>query len=152
VESHERERRERRLLEERTNELTAVNKELDMFSYSVAHDLRAPARAVDGFTRILEEDYGPRLDAEGRRLLGVVRTSMMRMGQLIDDLLTYARLGRQPLRTRRVQLEELVNQTIAELVAGREDRKIHFEIGSLGSAEADPALLKQALANLLGNA
>jgi light-regulated signal transduction histidine kinase (bacteriophytochrome) len=61
--------------------LTAVNRELDAFSYSVSHDLRAPVRAVDGFTRILEEDYGPRLDAEGRRLLGVVRTSMTRMGQ-----------------------------------------------------------------------
>ena len=152
AEAHERELNERRLLEEKTNELTAVNRELDMFSYSVAHDLRAPVRAVDGFARMLEEDYGGRLDAEGRRLLAVVRESCQRMGQLIADLLEYARLGRQPLRTRQVELEELVNQTMLELRAGREARRIDFAVGRLGTVEADPVLLKQALANLLGNA
>ena len=152
AEAHERELDERRLLEEKTNELTVVNRELDMFSYSVAHDLRAPVRAVDGFARMLEEDYSGRLDAEGRRLLAVVRESCQRMGQLIADLLEYARLGRQPLRTRQVELEELVNQTMLELRAGREARRIDFAVGRLGTVEADPVLLKQALANLLGNA
>jgi signal transduction histidine kinase len=152
VAAHERELIRGRLLQERTDELTAVNKELDMFSYSVAHDLRAPVRAVDGFARILEEDYGERLDAEGRRLISVVRESCGRMGQLIEDLLAYARLGRQPLRTRKVQLEELVNQTMAELRAGRESRRIEFAVGQLGTVEADPTLLKQVLTNLLGNA
>ena len=152
VEAFEGERRERQRVQEKTAELTAVNKELDAFSYSVSHDLRVPVRAVHGFARMLEEDYGERLDREGRRLLGVVRESAQRMGQLIEDLLAFARLGRQPLRTRRVQLDELVNQTIAELRAGREARKIEFAVGELGAADADPALLKQALANLLGNA
>ena len=152
VAARERELVERRLLQERTDELTAVNKELDMFSYSVAHDLRAPVRAVDGFARMLEEDYGHRLDAEGRRLVSVVRESCQRMGQLIGDLLEYARLGRQPLRTRQVHLEELVTQTMAELLAHREARRVDFAVGRLGTVEADPTLLKQALANLLGNA
>jgi signal transduction histidine kinase len=152
VEAHAGERARNELLRLKTAELTAVNKELDAFSYSVSHDLRAPVRAVDGFVRILEEDYGERLDAEGRRLLAVVRESAQRMGQLIEDLLAFARLGRQPLRTRQVQLEELVTQTMAELCAGREARRIDFAVGRLGTVEADPALLKQALANLLANA
>jgi signal transduction histidine kinase len=152
VESYDGERCERRRVEEKTAELAAVNKELDAFSYTVSHDLRTPARAVDGFARVLEEEYAARLDAEGRRLLGVVRESAQRMGQLIEDLLAFARLGRQPLRTRRVELEALVNQTIAELRMGREARRIDFAVGHLGVVEADPALLKQAFANLIGNA
>jgi signal transduction histidine kinase len=152
AEAFEGERRERRRVQEKTDELTAVNRELDAFSYSVSHDLRAPVRAVDGFVTILEADHGQRLDPEGRRLLAVVRESSQRMGQLIEDLLAFARLGRQPLRTMRVQLDDLVNQTITELRAGRESRRIEFAVGKLGVTEADPALLKQALANLLGNA
>ena len=152
VESYEGERRERRRVEEKTAELAEVNKELDAFSYTVSHDLRTPVRAVDGFARVLEEDYKERLDAEGRRLLTVVRESAQRMGQLIEDLLAFARLGRQPLKTRRVELEALVNQTIAELRIGREARRIDFAVGTLGAVEADPALLKQAFANLIGNA
>jgi signal transduction histidine kinase len=152
VESYEGERRERQRVEDKTVELAAVNKELDAFSYTVSHDLRTPVRAVDGFARVLEEEYAARLDAEGRRLLGVVRESAQRMGQLIEDLLAFARLGRQPLRTQRVELEALVNQTIAELRMGREARRIDFAVGRLGAVEADPALLKQAFANLIGNA
>jgi len=145
VKAHESERR-------KTAELLAVNKELDAFSHSVAHDLRAPLRAVDGYAGILEDDYAGRLDAEGRRLLGVVRTSSQLMGRLIDALLDFARLGRQPLRTQPVELEELVNQTIDDLRAGCRGRSIEFAVGKLGTAVGDPALLKQVLANLLGNA
>jgi signal transduction histidine kinase len=152
VEAYAAERRERRRVEEKTAELTAANKELDAFSYTVSHDLRAPVRAVEGFAAMLENEHGGRLDAEGRRLLGVVRDSARRMSQLIEDLLAFARLGRQPVRTRRVELEELVNQTLAELRAVSDDRRIDVAVGRLGAAEADPALLKQALANLLGNA
>lgn len=152
VEAFEGERRERRRVEDKTAELAAVNKELDAFSYTVSHDLRTPVRAVDGFARMLQEEHGSRLDAEGRRLLGVVRESAQRMGQLIEDLLAFARLGRQPLRTQQVQLEALVNQTMAELRAARDTRRIDFAVGQLGAVEADPALLKQAFANLLGNA
>ena len=93
------------------------------------------------------------MDAEGRRLLAAIRESAERNSRLIEDLLTFARLGRQPLSTERVELEALVRQTIQELRdAGANSRRIDFEVGALGAAEADPALLKQALANLLGNA
>src|SRR5882724_3674774 len=144
-EAHESERR-------KTSELQAVNKELDAFSHSVAHDLRAPLRAVDGYALALEESHAGGLDAEGRRLLGVVRASSQLMGRLIDALLDFARLGREPLRTRSVELDELVNQTIDELRSGLGGRTVDFVIGKLGTAVADPALLKQVLANLLGNA
>jgi signal transduction histidine kinase len=144
-EAHESERR-------KTSELQAVNKELDAFSHSVAHDLRSPLRAVDGYARMLEDTYAGGLDAEGRRLLGVVRASSQLMGRLIDALLDFARLGREPLRTRPVELDELVSQTIGELRSGLGGRTIDFVIGKLGTAVADPALLKQVLANLLGNA
>jgi len=145
VETHESERR-------KTSELLAVNKELDAFSHSVAHDLRAPLRAVDGYARMLEDAHADGLDAEGRRLLGVVRASSQLMGRLIDALLDFARLGREPLRTRPVELDDLVSQTIDELRSGLSGRTIDFVIGKLGTAVADPALLKQVLANLLGNA
>jgi signal transduction histidine kinase len=137
---------------ERTAELQAANKELDAFSYSVSHDLRAPLRAVDGYARMLEEDYGATLDAEGNRLLGVVRASSQQMGRLIDDLLAFSRLGREPLRTRPVQLDNLVQQIVDETRPTHNGRTIDFVVGNLGIAEADPALLKQALANLLSNA
>ncbi len=137
---------------ERTAELQAANKELDAFSYSVSHDLRAPLRAVDGYARMLEEDYADRLDAEGNRLLGVVRASSQQMGRLIDDLLAFSRLGRGELRTRPLQLNELVREIIDEERSGHDGRKIDFVVGDLGIADADPALLKQALANLLSNA
>ena len=152
VDAHERERAERLLLEQRTAELTAINKGLDAFSHSVSHDLRAPLRAITGFTQLLEEDYRERIDAEGRRLLGVVRESAVQMGLLIEDLLQFARLGREPLKTRKVELDELVNQTIAELRATRSSRRIDFAVGKLGSVVADPALLKHAVTNLLSNA
>ena len=145
VEAHESERR-------KTAELLMVNKELDAFSHSVAHDLRAPLRAVDGYAGMLEETYTGRLDAEGRRLLGVVRASSRLMGRLIEALLDFARLGRQPLRTQPVELDELVNRTIDELRAGCGGRSIEFAVGRLGTAVADPALLKQVLVNLLDNA
>jgi signal transduction histidine kinase len=145
VEANESERR-------KTSELQAVNKELDAFSHSVAHDLRSPLRAVDGYARMLEDAYAGGLDAEGRRLLGVVRASSQLMGRLIDALLDFARLGREPLRTRPVELDELVNQVIDELRANVGGRSVEFAVGKLGTAVADPALLKQVLANLLGNA
>jgi light-regulated signal transduction histidine kinase (bacteriophytochrome) len=150
--SRERERRQRQLVRERSAELTTANRDLEAFSYSVSHDLRAPLRAMDGYAKMLEEDYSDALGAEGRRLLGVVRGSGARMGQLIDDLLAFARLGRQPLSTRQVALGELVQETIDELRPQCAGRSVEFIVGELGAAEADPALLRQVLANLIGNA
>ncbi|HVK54691.1 MAG TPA: MASE4 domain-containing protein, partial [Burkholderiales bacterium] len=133
-------------------ELSLANRDLEAFSYSVSHDLRAPLRIMDGFAMMLERSYGEKLDAEGRRLLGVVRSNGQRMGQLIDDLLAFARLGRQPIQTQSIKLEDLVNQTIEEMNLDRNKHKIDFSIGDLGVASVDPALLKQALTNLIGNA
>jgi len=134
---------------ERTAELEAVNKELASFSYSVSHDLRAPLRAVDGYARMLEEDYAPRLDDEGRRLLTVVRESAGRMGQLIDDLLAFSRLGRQPLARQTVDSATLVREVIDEV---RGDSRASIEVGELQSTPGDRALLKQVWVNLISNA
>jgi signal transduction histidine kinase len=152
VEAYASERRERQLVQQRTNELLVLNQELDAFSYSVSHDLRGPLRAIGGFAHLLDETYGERLDVEGRRLLRMVLANQRHMGQLIEALLAFAHLGRQPLRTELVQLDTLVQQILTELHASGEGRWIDFTVGPLGSAEADPALLKQVLVNLLSNA
>jgi len=134
---------------ERTRELEAANKELESFSYSVSHDLRAPLRAVDGYARMLEEDYGPRLDDEGRRLLGVVRDSSRRMGELIDDLLAFSRLGRQELAKRPIDMTTLAREVIAKLAA---ESRAQVHLAALPAAEADRALFRQVWVNLIGNA
>jgi signal transduction histidine kinase len=152
AEAHESERRERRLVQQRTAELTAANRDLEAFSYSVSHDLRAPLRSVDGFARALEEDFGDRLDREARRLLGIILQSVRQMDQLIEDLLVFARLGRQALALGPVPLDALVHRTMDEVRLAAPGRRIEFTVGPLGTAAADPVLLKQALANLLGNA
>ncbi|HEY7674271.1 MAG TPA: MASE4 domain-containing protein [Burkholderiales bacterium] len=137
---------------ERTAELQAANKELDSFAYSVSHDLRAPLRALDGYAQILEEDHAARLDAEARSLLGVVRASSRKMTQLIEALLNFSRLGRIPLKTQPVPLDELIREVVGELHSANSGRRIEFTLGELGIAEGDPVLLKQVLANLVGNA
>jgi signal transduction histidine kinase len=136
-------------LQRYTVELEATNKELESFSYSVSHDLRAPLRAVDGYARMLEEDYRERLDDEGRRLLGVVRESSSRMGRLIDDLLAFSKLGRQEPARRHVDMNALVAEVIAEL---RGDSRARIEAAALPPAVADAAMMKQVWANLIGNA
>jgi len=133
---------------QRTAELEATNKELESFSYSVSHDLRAPLRAVDGYARMLEEDYGARLDDEGRRLIGVVRGASARMGTLIDDLLAFSRLGRKELACRPVDMMALVREVLAET----EHARARIDLARLPPAGADPGLLKQVWNNLIGNA
>jgi len=152
AEAHASERRERQLVQLRTAELTAVNKDLEAFSYSVSHDLRAPLRAVQGYVTILAEDFGERMEAEARRLLGVIQDRARQMEQLIEDLLVFARLGRQQLAVTSVQLDDLVRQTLDDLRSTCEGRQIRFTVGRLGTAQADPAMLKQVLVNLFGNA
>jgi signal transduction histidine kinase len=152
VKAHERERTRTTELLTANRELDAANKELDAFSYSVSHDLRAPLRGVAGCAGVLGEDYGERLGAEGQRLIQAIRADCQRMGQLIDDLLAFARLGRQPLKTRPVSLNELVAQVLLELRPAQQSRSIHFAVSELGTVKADPALLKEVLVNLLSNA
>ena len=137
---------------DRTAQLGAANDELEAFSYSVSHDLRAPLRAINGYARILTEDHGPRLDAEGRRVLDVVRSEALRMGQLIDDLLQFSRLGRQELRKAPTDMTALVGEVQAELRRGVPDRAVEFRLGSLPEAPADLALVRQVWVNLLDNA
>jgi len=133
-------------------QLEVANKELEAFSYTVSHDLRAPLRAVDGFTEIIMEDFGPQLPEEGRRLLRIVRASAQRMGQLVDDLLAFSRLGRQTLKTQAVNIESLVKASIDELKAHLEGRQIDITLGPLPPAEGDHSLLRQVWLNLISNA
>ena len=136
---------------ERTRELETANKELESFSYSVSHDLRAPLRAIDGFSRILEEQHSDRLNEECRRLLGVIRENSRKMSDLIDDLLEFSRLGRKPLSRTRIDMKQLVEAIFREIVTGGW-RSHRFVLGSLPPADGDAALLKQVWINLLGNA
>lgn len=141
-----------RRVAERTAQLEAANRELESFSYSVSHDLRAPLRAVDGFARMLEEDYGARLDEEGRRRLAVVRDSAQRMGRLIDGLLKFSRLGRAPLAASALDMAALVRGALEELGAAAAEPRVTIEIGALPAASGDPVLLRQVWLNLLENA
>ncbi len=136
---------------ERTAQLEAANRELEAFSYSVSHDLRAPLRAIDGFSRVLLEDYADRLDEEGRRILGVIRDSTRRMGQLIDDLLAFSRLARAPIAVSDVPMDDLVRSVWAE-VAAESDRNVEFRVQPLPPARADRAMVRQVWLNLLSNA
>jgi len=139
-------------VERRTEELLAKSKELESFAYSVSHDLRAPLRAIDGFSRVIEEEYGARLDDEGRRLIDVVRGNARRMGQLIDDLLAFSRAGRHELRKSRVDAAELVRSVVAEIVPNEELGRTELVVGDLPLAMADPSLLRQVFVNILSNA
>lgn len=137
---------------ERTSELEASNKELDAFAYSVSHDLRAPLRAVDGFSRIVLEEYAPALPPEARHYLEVARSSAVKMGELIDGLLAFSRLGRQPLRKQTVSPAVLVREVLDDLRPELEGRRVDITVGDLPACEADTLLLKQVFVNLLSNA
>ena len=137
---------------ERTAELEAANKELESFSYSVSHDLRAPLRAVDGFSQAVLEDYGTQLPDEGRRYLQTIREGAQRMGILIDDLLTFSRLSRLPLSRHEVETGELVRAVIEDLRAQAPGRSIEVRVAKLPVCQGDAALLKQVWINLLANA
>jgi light-regulated signal transduction histidine kinase (bacteriophytochrome) len=137
---------------ERTMQLEAANKELEAFSYSVSHDLRAPLRAIDGFSHILLDDYAGKLDEEGKRLLSVVRDNTGRMGQLIDDMLQFSRTGRLELNFVEVDMEHLVREVVEELKPTFAGSKLQLEIGSVPPVRGDRAMLHQVFVNLLSNA
>lgn len=132
--------------------LASVNEELEAFSYSVSHDLRAPLRAIDGFSQALMEDCGERLDEEGRGYLDRVRKAAQRMGELIDDMLMLSRVTRAEMAIRDVDLTALAGEVVAALRAVDPDREVEIAIASPMQARGDPRLLRIALDNLLANA
>jgi PAS domain S-box-containing protein len=142
---------EKRVLE-RTAELTAANKELESFTYSVAHDLRAPLRHIDAFSKMLHEDFAPLLPQEVKHYLDNIRASAGKMSVLVDDLLNLARVGRQELRRQPTPLGRLVDEVRAELQQETAGRKLEWHIDPLPAVECDPGLMKQVFANLLSNA
>jgi hypothetical protein len=133
-------------------DLEEANKELEAFSYSVSHDLRAPLRAVDGFTNMVLARFSDQMPADARRLLLQVETSAKRMGQLIEDLLRFSRLSRQPLLKGRVSVAELVNIIVKELRAEAMGREVEVRIGDLPAVTGDASLLRQVFVNLISNA
>jgi len=139
-------------LKHRASDLEAANKELEAFTYSVSHDLRAPLRHIDGFSQLLVEEYGPQLPEEVRRYLSRIQGGARQMGQLVDDLLNLARLGRKEIKLQVTGLDSVVEQVVSELKAESGERTIDWKIASLPFVECDPALLKQVFANLLSNA
>jgi PAS domain S-box-containing protein len=139
-------------VEARTAELLAANQELESFTYSVAHDLRAPLRHIDAFGAILEDDYAAALPEEARRFVDNIRTGTQRMSRLVDDLLKLARLGRQELRPESTPLGALVNDALAELKQETEGRTVEWRLKPLPTVECDRGLLKQVFVNLLSNA
>jgi PAS domain S-box-containing protein len=137
---------------DRTAQLEAANKELEAFSYSVSHDLRAPLRAVDGFSKFVLEDYGNKLDAEGNRMLGLIRSNTQKMDQLITDLLNLSRVSRRDLRYSEIDMTRMAMAMFNEIAPEEIRDKIKLKINSLPVAYADPIFLKQVWINLLSNA
>jgi len=137
------------LVRERTQELTAINKTLESFSYSVSHDLRSPLRAIDGYAQLLEKEYTASLDPEGKRLLSVIRHNTFRMGQLIEDILEFARLGKAPVKKKMVDMNQLVNKLCNDMI---QENVAVCITDTLPEAPADASLIAQVWRNLLGNA
>lgn len=142
-----------RLVRERTADLEAANKELEAFSYSVSHDLRAPLRSIDGFAKVLIEDFGQKLDADMLNNLEIISRNAVKMGVLIDDLLTFSKLNRVPLVTMEVSLQRLAQAVFQELRSEfPDDRKVNLRILDMPSACVDKAMMRQVYHNLLSNA
>ncbi len=141
-----------RKLEEMSEQLKNANQELESFAYSVSHDLRAPLRAIDGFSRILLEEYAPELQAKSQRYLRLIKENARQMGQLIDDLLAFSRLSRQSLRKHTIEPAILVQRVLEDLHTEQQQRRVEIKIGDLPPCQADPALLKQVFVNLISNA
>ena len=139
-------------LELRTTELSDANSELESFSYSVAHDLRAPLRQIAGYSNVLVQDHGPHLGAEALRYLEKVQDGARKMGRLVDDLLSLSKVGRQELLLQATPLDSLLQQAVEELAPECSGRKVEWQIGGLFTTDCDPGLMKQVFVNLLSNA
>ncbi len=139
-------------VEERTLQLIKTNKELEAFTYSVSHDLRTPLRAIDGFSAMLEMDYKNTLNAEGRRLVQVVRQNAQKMGVLIDELLTFSRLGRASLKKTTIDMKEMACSVIEELTLANKKKNMELNVEDLLPVQGDPGMMRQVWLNLLSNA
>ena len=137
---------------ERTRQLESANRELEAFSYTISHDLRAPLRAINGFTSILLEEYASTFPDEALGYLKRVKDNGDHMGHLVDDLLAFSRFGRQALRTQRVKTRDIVDRALGTLAPMMENRQVEVSIGELPDCDADPNLLEQVFVNLLSNA
>ncbi len=140
------------LVKERTVQLEDANKELEAFSYSVSHDLRAPLRAIDGFSKIVIEEHSQKVTQEGLRLLKIVRDNTSKMGQLIDDLLAFSRISRQEIRKSKIDLTRMVTSILEELRTAEPGRSVDVTTQSLPTITGDTAMIRQAFMNLLSNA
>ncbi len=141
-----------RALQAKNAELESAISELEAFSYSISHDLRAPVRAIGGFARMVVEEHAAQLSPEAQRQLARITDNAARMGELIDGLLAFSRVSRQAIKTRSVSPATIVRQTVEELEATQTDRRVQLSVGELPPCQADPTLLKQVYANLLSNA
>ncbi len=137
---------------QRTSQLSAANKELESFSHSVSHDLRAPLRAIDGYTRILIEDYASKFDKEGQRLGTVIKENTKKMNKLIDDLLEFSRMGRTSMSISKIDMKNMVNAIYREVTSEKERKKINFTIDDLAEINGDSNLMRQVWTNLISNA
>jgi PAS domain S-box-containing protein len=139
-------------VEDRTAQLRAANKELEAFSYSVSHDLRAPLRSINGFTQILLEEYAPKLDDEGKRFCAIIQASSQKMGRLIDDLLGFSRLSRTTMEPSNVNMKNLVNSTFNEIMGPGHYKNVELTIENLDNIMGDSTMIRQVWANLISNA
>lgn len=138
-------------IEQHARQLEALNKELESFSYSISHDLRAPLRAINGYIKILEEDFTANLDDEGKRLLSTVQRNAMKMDMLISDLLNFSKLGKLPVNKSLIDMNELVSEVLSELKSHGNERA-EVRVGALHPVKGDHSLIRQVLQNLIGNA
>lgn len=139
-------------LEDQTETLEIANKDLETFSYSVSHDLRAPLRSIEGFCRILQEDHNESLNPEGRRVLGVIQNNIFRMNRLIEDLLAFSRLGYRAVQKSNLDMDRLVREVVEEQKQSDPQRLVVWSISSLPAILGDPTLIRQVWANLISNA
>ncbi|MDD5207230.1 MAG: PAS domain S-box protein, partial [Desulfobacterales bacterium] len=136
----------------RARKLEETNRELEGYAYTISHDLRTPLRAISGFSHMLADDYGPSMDEEGRRRLSVIEANAVKMGTLIDDLLAFSRAGRAAMNVSRIEMNELVAEIVETINALEPSSKTDIRVNGLPPALGDPALIRQALTNLLENA
>jgi light-regulated signal transduction histidine kinase (bacteriophytochrome) len=139
-------------LKERTTQLEAANRELESFSYSVSHDLRAPLRAIDGYSRMILRKQGDKFDEETKQKFNAIRSNVQMMGQLIDDLLSFSRLGRKEIVMSKLDMDGLIRDTWDELQILNPDKLTSFEIHPMPLSVGDRTLIKQVFNNLLSNA